>query len=118
MSSNSPSNPLNGGECSGKKIVSITDDVYEEMIAGIIHKCVENEHINDDSKIIILNVLPSVNFHHDAYSPEKKVLPPVYHYPQIKKRYYVLETCCKRNKSHPANQHHEMPLHLLKDLMA
>jgi hypothetical protein len=46
--------------------------------------CVENEHINDDSKIIILNVLPHLNFHHDEYSP-KKVSPPVYHNPKIER---------------------------------
>jgi hypothetical protein len=43
------------------------------MIADVINKCVENEHINDDSEIIISNVLPSVNFHKDTYSPKKSV---------------------------------------------
>jgi hypothetical protein len=76
---------LNQAKYSGKKIVSINDDVSEETIACIIHKCVENEHINDYSKIIILNVLPSVNFHHQTFSPKKKVLPPVYHNPKIEK---------------------------------
>jgi hypothetical protein len=85
MSSNRTNNALNGAKYSGKKIVSINDDVSKETIAGIIHKCVENEHIDDYSKIIISNVLPSVNFHNDTYSPEKKVSPPVYHNPQIEK---------------------------------
>jgi hypothetical protein len=72
MSSNSTNNALNGAKYSGKKIVCINVDVSKETIAGIIHKCVENEHINDYSNIIISNVLPSVNFHNDTYSPEKK----------------------------------------------
>jgi hypothetical protein len=61
-----------GGKFSGKEAVSITNDVTEEMIAGIINKCIKNEQINDDSKIIISNVLPSANFHNDTYSHKKK----------------------------------------------
>ena len=72
MSSNSTNNTLNGSTSSGEKIVSINDDKSKEMIADAINKCVENEHIDDDSKVIISNVLPSVNFHHDAHSPKKK----------------------------------------------
>jgi hypothetical protein len=73
MSSNSPNNPFDdGGISSSKGIVSITNDVTKEMIAGIINKCTKNERIDDDSKIIISNVLPSLNFHHDTYSPEKR----------------------------------------------
>ena len=66
MSSNSTNSSLNGGTSSGEKVISIDDDASKEMIADVINKCVENEHINDDSKIIILNVLPSVNFHNDT----------------------------------------------------
>jgi hypothetical protein len=69
MSSNSPNILFIRVESSGKKIVSITDNVNKEMITGIINKCVENEHIDDASKLIISNVLLSINFHHDAYSP-------------------------------------------------
>jgi nitrogenase subunit NifH len=91
MSSNSTNNALNGAKYSGKKIISLNDDVSEETIAGVIHKCVENEHINDYSKEIISNVLSSVNFHKDTYSPKKKVSPLVYHNPQIEKgSYYPL----------------------------
>jgi hypothetical protein len=85
MSSNSPNILFNRAESSGKKILSITDNVTKEMITGIINKCVENEHIDDDSKIIISIVLLSINFHHDAYSPKKKVSPLVYHNPKIEK---------------------------------
>jgi hypothetical protein len=72
---------LNGAKYSGKKIISNNDDVSKEMIVGIKHKCVQNEHIDDYSKIIISNVLPSVNFHSDTYSPKKNVSPPLYHNP-------------------------------------
>jgi hypothetical protein len=57
-----------GCKSSGKEVVSITNDVTKEMIAGIINKCAENEQINEDSKIIISNVLPSVNFHNNTLS--------------------------------------------------
>ena len=73
MSSNSTNSLLNGGTSSGEKVISIDDDMSQEMIADVINKCVENEHINDDSEIIISNVLPSVNFHKDTYSPKKSV---------------------------------------------
>jgi hypothetical protein len=42
------------------------------MIAGVINRCTKNEQIDDDSRIIISNVLPNINFHNDTYSPEKK----------------------------------------------
>jgi hypothetical protein len=50
MSSNSTNSALNGGTSSGEEIISIDDDVSEEMIADVINKCVENEHIDDDSQ--------------------------------------------------------------------
>jgi hypothetical protein len=65
-------NLFGGGKSSSKEVVSITRDETKEMIAGIMNKCTKNEQMNDNSKIIILNVLPSLNFHHDAYSPEKR----------------------------------------------
>jgi hypothetical protein len=56
------------------------------MIAGVINKCTKNEQIDDDSRRIISNVLPNINFHNDTYSPEKKKgSPPVYHNPKIEK---------------------------------
>jgi hypothetical protein len=60
------------GKSSGKEVVSLTNDITKEMIAGVINKCTKNEQINNDSKIIISNVLPNINFHNDTYSPEKK----------------------------------------------
>jgi hypothetical protein len=58
MSLNSPNVPFGGGKSSGKEVVSITNDLAKEMIAGIIKKCTKNEWINDDSKIIILMFCP------------------------------------------------------------
>jgi hypothetical protein len=66
MSLNSTNSWLNGGTSSGEKVISIDDDMSQEMIADVINKCVENEHIDDDSKIIIFNVLPCVHFHNDT----------------------------------------------------
>jgi hypothetical protein len=60
------------GKSSGKEVVSLTNDITKEMIAGVINKCTKNEQINDDSKIIISNVLPNINFHNNRYSPKKK----------------------------------------------
>jgi hypothetical protein len=106
-----------GGKSSGKEVVSITNDVTKEMIAGIINKCAENEQINEDSKIIISNVLPSVNFHSDTYSPEKKKCHLWYIIIPKLKNVLAIKKSCERNRSYPANQHHEMPLPSLKHLM-
>jgi hypothetical protein len=46
--------------------------MYPKKWLQALYISVENEYINDDSKIIISNVLPSVNFHHTAYSPNQK----------------------------------------------
>jgi hypothetical protein len=73
------------GKSSGKEVVSLTNDITKEMITGVINKCTKNEQINDDSKIIISNVLPNINFHNNTYSPKKKGSPPVYHNPKIEK---------------------------------
>jgi hypothetical protein len=50
----------------------LANDINKEMIAGVINRCTKNEQIDDDSRIIISNVLPNINFHNDTYSPEKK----------------------------------------------
>jgi hypothetical protein len=42
------------------------------MIAGVINKCTKNEQIDDDSKIIISNVLPNMNFITTNTLPRKK----------------------------------------------
>jgi hypothetical protein len=85
----------------------------KEMIAGIINKCTKNEQINDDSKIIISNVLPSVNFHNDTYSPEKKKCHLRYIIIPKLKNVLAIKKSCKRNRSYPANWHQEMHcLHL------
>jgi hypothetical protein len=60
------------GKPSGKEVVSLTNDITKEMIAGVINNCTKNEQIDDDSRIIISNVLPNINFHNDTYSPKKK----------------------------------------------
>jgi hypothetical protein len=60
------------GKPSGKEVVSLTNGITKEMIAGVINKCTKNEQIDDDSRIIISNVLPNINFHNDTYSPKKK----------------------------------------------
>jgi hypothetical protein len=78
MSSNSTNSLLNGGTSSSEKVISIDDDISKEMIADVINKCVENEQIDDDSKIIISNFCP-------VSTIPKKVSPPVYHNPKIEK---------------------------------
>jgi hypothetical protein len=48
------------GKSSAKEVVSLTNDITKETIAGVINKCTKNEQIDDDSKIIISNVLPNM----------------------------------------------------------
>jgi hypothetical protein len=91
--------PLNGAEYSGKKIISITDDVSKEMIAGIIHKCWEwiyqwwqqNHHI----KCAAQCKLPS----HCILSQPKKCYLQYIITPKLKKVLSIRKELWKKQKS-------------------